>query len=207
MVSDQFHEFFLGTAGVAGALIGLLFVAISVTPAAASGRAGHVYQQVRAAAAMSMFIDALVVSLLALLPGQYLGNGSTALAAAGITSTIALVITFARTHDSSRTFWSSARTLVLFAAVLVIYGFQLASALHLNGSAAAANGEVAEQGTLVIIMFLMGIARAWEIVGATKLRVLDILAHESRPAGPSPDGAASTGRPPAGGAPAGEHAS
>jgi hypothetical protein len=206
VVSDQFHEFFLGTAGVAGALIGLLFVAISVTPAAASGRAGHVYQQVRAAAAMSMFIDALVVSLLALLPGQYLGNGSTALAVAGITSTVALVITFARTHDSSRTFWSSARTLVLFAAVLVIYGFQLASALHLNGSAAD-NGEVAEQGTLVVIMFLMGIARAWEIVGATKLRVLDVLAHESRPAAPSPDGAASTGRSPAGGAPAGEHAS
>lgn len=205
MVSDQFHEFFLGTAGVAGALIGLLFVAISVTPAAASGRAGHVYQQVRAAAAMSMFIDALVVSLLALLPGQYLGNGSTALAVAGITSTVALVITFARTHDSSRTFWSSARTLVLFVAVLVIYGFQLASALHLNGS--ADNGEVAEQGTLVVIMFLMGIARAWEIVGATKLRVLDVLAHESRPAGPSPDGAASPGRPAAGGAPAGEHAS
>jgi hypothetical protein len=186
MVSDQFHEFFLGTAGVAGALIGLLFVAISVTPAAASGRAGHVYQQVRAAAAMSMFIDALVVSLLALLPGQYLGNGSTALAIAGITSTVALVITFARTHDSSRTFWSSARTLALFAAVLVIYGFQLASALHLNGSAAD-NGEVSEQATLVIIMFLMGIARAWEIVGATKLRVLDILAHESRPATPASD--------------------
>jgi len=156
-------------------------VAISVTPAAASGRAGHVYQQVRAAAAMSMFIDALVVSLLALLPGQYLGNGSTALAVAGLTSTVALVITFARTHDSSRTFWSSARTLVLFAAVLVIYGFQLASALRLNGPAAD-NGQVSEQATLVIIMFLMGIARAWEIVGATKLRVLDLLAHESGPA-------------------------
>jgi len=181
VVSDQFHEFFLGAAGVAGALIGLLFVAISVTPAAASGRAGHVYQQVRAAAAMSMFIDALVVSLLALLPGQYLGNGSTALAVAGLTSTVALVITFARTHDSSRTFWSSARTLVLFAAVLVIYGFQLASALRLNGPAAD-NGQVSEQATLVIIMFLMGIARAWEIVGATKLRVLDLLAHESGPA-------------------------
>ena len=91
------------------------------------------------------------------------------------------MITFARTHDSSRTFWSSARTLVLFAAVLVIYGFQLASALRLNGPAAD-NGQVSEQATLVIIMFLMGIARAWEIVGATKLRVLDLLAHESGPA-------------------------
>ncbi|HEX3752806.1 MAG TPA: hypothetical protein VHW06_19720 [Streptosporangiaceae bacterium] len=73
MVSAQFHDFFLGSAGVAGALIGLLFVAISVTPGAANGKAGHIYQQVRAAAAMSMFIDALVVSLLALIPGGYSG--------------------------------------------------------------------------------------------------------------------------------------
>jgi hypothetical protein len=179
LVSSEFHDFFLGSAGVAGALIGLLFVAISVTPGAANGKAGHVYQQVRAAAAMSMFIDALVVSLLALIPGgQYLANGSTALAIAGLTSTAALVITLVRTHDPSRTAWETGRTLVLFAAVTAVYALQLASALQLNGSHAD-NGQVANQATLVIIMFLMGITRAWEIVGATRLRMLDVLAQES----------------------------
>jgi hypothetical protein len=179
VVSAQFHDFFLGAAGVAGALIGLLFVAISVTPGAATGKAGHLYQQVRAAAAMSMFIDALVISLLALIPGgQYLGNGSTALAIVGLTSTAALIITVVRAHDPSHTIWETGRMLALFAAVLAVYALQLVSALQING-VHADNGQVTNQATLVIIMFLMGIARAWEIVGASRPRMLDLLAHES----------------------------
>ena len=192
MVSTEFHEFFLGAAGVAGALIGLLFVAISVAPAAATGKSGHLYQQVRAAAAMSMFIDALVVSLLALIPGaQDLGNGSTALASVGLTSTAALVITVVRAHDRSHTIWETGRMLALFAAVLAVYALQLVSAVQISGGHAD-NGQVTNQATLVIIMFLMGIARAWEIVGATRPRILDLLAHESHthPAGDSHPGPA-----------------
>lgn len=187
MTDAAFHEFFLAAAGVSGALIGLLFVAISVAPAATSGKAGHVYQQIRAAAAMSMFLDALMVSLLALIPdGQYLGNGSAGLAIVGLTSTAALVITAARTRDLSHTTWQFARTMVLFAAVLVVYGLQLASALRMN-AASAGTGQVNNLAILVVIMFLMGITRAWEIVGATKPRVLGVLAHDLHPANPAGD--------------------
>lgn len=186
MAPDSLHDLFFAAAGVAGALIGLLFVAISVTPAAASGKAGHGLQQIRAAAAMAMFLDALVVSLLALIPGgRYLGNGSTVLAIVGLTSTAALVITVARTPDPSRTAWQYGRMMVLFAAVLVVYGLQLASALRMN--AAAETGQVKNQAVLVIIMFLMGITRAWEIVGATKPRVLGVLAHDLGPTNSASD--------------------
>ena len=185
MANTAFHDFFLASAGVAGALIGLLFVAISVTPEAVRGKSGHLYQQVRAAAALSMFLDALVVSLLALMPGlQSLANGSTALAIAGITSTVALVIIFLRAPDPSRKAWPSARTLLLFAAVLVVYAFQLASALHMNTAATDA-GQVHNQATLVIIMFIMGITRAWEIVGAISPRALEVLTRESGHASPA----------------------
>jgi hypothetical protein len=187
LASAAFHDFFLASAGVAGALIGLLFVAISVTPAAAGGKSGHLYQQVRAAAALSMFLDALVVSLLALMPsGQDLANGSTALAIAGLTSTAALVTIFLRAPDPSRTAWQIARTLLLFAAVLVVYSFQLASALHMNTAAAEA-GQVHSQATLVIIMFIMGITRAWEIVGAITPRAFQVLTRESGHTNPAED--------------------
>lgn len=187
MTDAAFHEFFLAAAGVAGALIGLLFVAISVTPAAAGGKPGHLNQQIRAAVAMSMFLDALVVSLLALIPGgQYLGNGSAVLAIVGLTSTAALVITVARAPDPSRTSWQYGRTMLLFAAVLAVYGLQLTSALGMN-AATAGTGQVKNLAVLVIIMFLMGIARAWEVVGATKPRVLGVLAHELGPANPAID--------------------
>jgi hypothetical protein len=185
VASTAFHDFFLASAGVAGALIGLLFVAISVTPEAVRGKSGHLYQQVRAAAALSMFLDALVVSLLALMPGlQSLANGSTALAIAGITSTVALVIIFLRAPDPARTAWPTARTLLLFAAVLVVYAFQLASALHMNTAATDA-GQVHNQASLVIIMFIMGITRAWEIVGAITPRALEVLTRESGHASPA----------------------
>jgi len=138
-----------------------------------------------------------VVSLLALIwGGQYLGNGSTVLAIVGLTSTAALVITVVRTPDPpeqpgntpdpSRTAWQYGRTMMLFAAVLVVCGLQLAGALGMN-AATADTGRVKDQAMLVIIMFLMGVTRAWEVVGATKPRFFGALAHELGPADPAID--------------------
>lgn len=67
MVPEEFHDFFVAAAGVAGALIGLLFVAISVVPGTV-GEAGRAVARLRPAAALSAFLNALVVSLLALVP-------------------------------------------------------------------------------------------------------------------------------------------
>jgi hypothetical protein len=54
VVPESFHDFFIGATSVAGALIGLLFVAISVAPAALTDKAEHLEQRVHAAAAMSL---------------------------------------------------------------------------------------------------------------------------------------------------------
>jgi hypothetical protein len=63
MTTASAHEFFAASAGVAGALIGLLFVAISVAPKRIIGPDASEVHGVRAAAALTAFTNALAVAL------------------------------------------------------------------------------------------------------------------------------------------------
>jgi hypothetical protein len=78
------HEFFAACASVAGALIGLLFVAISVAPERILGPEASDVHGVRAAATLTAFTNALIVVLFGLIPGFNAGNAAFVIAIIGL---------------------------------------------------------------------------------------------------------------------------
>jgi hypothetical protein len=74
VVPVSFHDFFSGCATVAGALIGLLFVALSVSPEKLTGDDARAEHQVRAGAAFSALVNTLVIALVACCLGPASGR-------------------------------------------------------------------------------------------------------------------------------------
>lgn len=160
MVPASYHDFFVACASVAGALIGLLFVAISVSPGKIAGDNPSAEHQVRAAAAFSALVNALVIALVALLPGASLGVVDVALAAAGLSSTAGLIILLYRGLRVRIRLGQ----VILLAAPFVLYGLQLANGIALENSPRDLS-HISSQGGLAIGFFVFAIARAWELVG------------------------------------------
>jgi len=169
VVSGPLREFFVASAGVAGALIGLLFVAMTVASerlARAEGAAGQLHR-VRAFAALTAFTNALVVSLLALVPSQVIGPTAVGVAAGGLAFITASLLSLIRMRQFS---WRILRDAVFMAGLIVTFVAQLLHGIALinnPGNSGAANALA----ILVAICFVLGIDRAWELVGGPSIGI------------------------------------
>jgi hypothetical protein len=170
VVPVSFHDFFSGCATIAGALIGLLFVALSVSPEYLRGENARTDHQVRAGAAFSALVNTLILALLALLPTTDLGTVGIILAGIGLGTTAALIFALAR--EDKRI---GRGDLFMFVALLVLYGLQLANALKLERTPHNV-GLVVNQGELAVAFFLFGIARSWQLVGAREFGLVTTVA-------------------------------
>jgi hypothetical protein len=174
MASAQ--EFFAVSAGVAGALIGLLFVAISVAPERVLGPEAQEVHAVRAAAALTAFVNALAVSLFSLIPGLGSGGVATAVAVVGLLFMLGALVRLIPLARAGEIHW---RELSFLAGLLVVFVIQLLTALKLDGNE---QNHDAQQTIciLVAICFLLGIARAWELVGGPHVSVFNVLVRGRR---------------------------
>jgi hypothetical protein len=155
VIDPAYRDLLTTIAEAAATLTGLLFVAISVAPSRRSAQDHSAVKEVRAAASLLTFTNALTVALFGLVPDANIGYPATVVGVVGLffvaASTRTLVAT--KAADSKR-----GRQVEFIALLLALFGSELATGITLLVSPD-------RPGPLELLGNLIGVARAWELVG------------------------------------------
>jgi hypothetical protein len=167
MTTASAHEFFAACASVAGALIGLLFVAISVAPERILGPEASNVHGVRAAATLTAFTNALIVVLFGLIPGFNAGSAAVVIAIIGLLFIGGALL---RLLPGWRAGQIRLIDLTFLVGLLAVFVIQLITGIGLDRHPAD-GGDLQVLCVLVIVCFLIGIERAWGLVGGPSVRL------------------------------------
>jgi len=146
-------------ASSAGALTGLLFVALSVAPRRERDLGPRGIRQIRAAAALLAFSNALAVSLFSLVPGTNVGYPSVVLGVIGVAFTAAAmrsVLTSSATPTQKRA------QVGLITLLLLIFGTELIAGIVALTEPISTPPDAI--GYALAASLILGISRAWELV-------------------------------------------
>jgi hypothetical protein len=170
MIPDSYETFFLASAGIGGALIGLLFVAISIQPQRTfdpMGDTGELRQRLAEATLLTL-TDAFVVSSLALIPDISLEWVNLILGVIGGLTAAHLARRFAHLHQHgvSRLAPSRDRFRVISLSVVGVALFALQGMVGLRLLMEPEDvGAVRTLALVILGLYVLGIIRAWILLG------------------------------------------
>lgn len=164
MQAPDFTSFFVASAGAGAALVGLLFVAISVNPERNAGPSAPPERQAVAASAFTALINAFFVSLAALIASGSLGGVAMAVSAVSIIATLRLVGDLFPRHLQWRIYLRHAGFLAIG---LLVYGLQFYDGFQYNRYPHDVGWGYAI-AYLLLAIYGTGMTRAWQLLGAKR---------------------------------------
>jgi hypothetical protein len=117
--------------------------------------------RIRAAAALTAFLNALAVSLFALIPGHMIGPTAVAAGGSGMLFVVAALLSLVRLRQVR---WSTVRDALFLVGLTVAFVFQILQGADLLDRPGDADA-VDTIAILVVCCFLVGISRSWELIG------------------------------------------
>jgi hypothetical protein len=171
MVPPDFVNFFTTMATVGATLFGLVFVVISIRPDVTRTENTSVMRQVQAASSYSAFLNPLVISLVALLPHAAIATIILVMSVIGLVNTIIMGIFLLR---DARSWMKKLNNIFFILASLIMFGFETLYAIRLYIEPADISA-LYNLAVLLVIIYLYGIARAWDLVGARQFHIHEVL--------------------------------
>lgn len=159
MVPDTYHDFFLASVGASAALIGLLFVSISLAPERVFGTAAT---GERLAFAVSAFIalgNIFFISLAGLLPFLNIGIAIVVAGGSGLVNTLLLVVDLWQ-----RRIRRGGRDRILLLGSLAIYVLETWWGTELLRHPARTSA-LENVTSVLLVAYAVALARAWELLG------------------------------------------
>jgi hypothetical protein len=163
MVPPQFTNFFLASSGAAAALVGLLFVAISVAPEHIVQANAPIERQAMAASSFTALLNAFFISLGALIPVNT-GTLTLIMSALGFINSSVLAWNLLKKRGR----WQNVvRRVYLILVSFIIYGYEFYYAILIIKEPNNVGYFYVLAG-LLLGVYGIGLTRAWQLLGARR---------------------------------------
>jgi hypothetical protein len=161
VVPAPYASFLVASTQASAALIGLLFVAVSIAPDRVFGTGAESTRKAMALSSFTAMANIFFVSFGSLIPDLTFGVMVVVAGVVAASQTLSLLSLLGSWRQES----NLVRGVALFAVSLGIYAFEIVIGLQLLYGAPN-NALFTELETLMLGIFSIGLARAWELLGA-----------------------------------------
>lgn len=168
MVPPEFANFFIASASAGGALVGLLFVAVSISPEQIVAAQAPMERQAVAGSAFTALMNAFFISLFALIPNFNIGFVIMPFSAVCLLTILIQAWHLLRPRKS----WPSLlRRAFLVSLSVALYGLELWNGFQLFTDPSQP-GNVYGLISCLLGAFALGLIRAWELLGVRRYGLL-----------------------------------